>query len=128
PRRPALEPPPCDFGRVPDLYRPGVAQTAGLEPFAGLELFGQHPRAPHPVEPKRALTVAGSVPGVHVPVGEAPLHRVGLDQVLRGRLLALLEIVELDQAALADSLRQCRDETLFVLADVRLGRLRQIEL
>src|SRR5207249_750224 len=42
PRRAALEPPARDLGRVPDLDRSGVAQAAGFEALARLEVVGEH--------------------------------------------------------------------------------------
>src|SRR5213079_58590 len=65
------------------------------------ELLVLQPRAPHPVEPEGPLTVPGAVPRVHVPVRQLALHRIRLDQVGRGRLLALLQVVELDKPPFA---------------------------
>ena len=60
-------------------------------------------RAAHPVEPERALAVARAVPRVDVPVRQLALERVRLDQVRRRLLLALLQVLDLDEPPLADA-------------------------
>src|SRR5204862_6444053 len=114
-------------GRVPDLHRAGVAQPARLEAGPRLELLVLEARAAHPIQPEGALRLARPIPRVDVPVREPALDRVRLDQVLGGRFLALLQVVELDQPAVADALGERGDEILLSLAAVRLGRLRDGE-
>src|ERR671939_1959943 len=85
-------------------------------------------RVPHPVEAEGPLALARAVPGVHVPVRELALEVVRLDEALRPGLLALLLILDLDEAVLADRVREGRDQPLFLVLDLGLGRLGQLEL
>ena len=62
------------------------------------------------------------------PVGKLPLERVRLDDPLRPRLLALLLVLDLDEALLADSFGERRDEVGLRLFGVRIGRLLKLEL
>src|SRR5204862_7405546 len=126
--RAALDTPPGDFRRVPELDVSRPLEPARLEPGPRLERVVSDPRAPHPVEPERTLPVARAIPRVDVPVGQPPLDRIRLDEMLRRRLLAFLEVVDLGQPALADPLGQRRDQVLLRLADMRRRRLCEVEL
>src|SRR5438874_1329381 len=76
----------------------------------------------------RSPPVPRAVPCVDVPVRQPALERVRLDKVRRGLLLALLQVVDLDQATLVGAAAQGRDEILLGALDVGLGGLDELEL
>ena len=59
---------------------------------------------------------------------ELALEVVGLHQALRPGLLALLLVLDLDEPVFVDGVREGRDQPLLLGGDLRLGRLRQLEL
>ena len=63
-----------------------------------------------------------------VPVRETALERVRLDEVCGDLVLAFLEVVDLDEPALAAPAAQGRDEILLGALDVWLRRLDELEL
>src|SRR5437667_128604 len=79
-------------------------------------------------EPERALAVLRAVPGVDVPVRQLPFQLVGLDDALGGLVVALLLVLDLDQAAPVDPFRQRCDQALLGPGRMRLGGLREVEL
>src|SRR5262249_30128521 len=85
-------------------------------------------RAAHAIEPEAALRVARAIPRVYAPVRQLALERIRLDDAPRPRLLALLLVLDFDEAALADPLRERCDEVRFGVAGARLGRLCELEL
>src|SRR5207244_7366438 len=99
-----------------------------LEAGAWLEPLVAQLRVPHPVETECALAVARAVPRVDVPVRKLALEVVRLDEPLRPRLLALLLVLDLDEVVVVDRVRERRDQLLLLGRDLRLGRLRQLEL
>src|SRR5581483_12099220 len=124
----ALDLPAGDRRRVEDARDERALELGGLELLAELELVVEERGAAHAVEAEAPLVVAGAVPGVHVPVRETALDRVRLDDVDGGDALLLLQILDLDEPAAADRVRQGRDEALGRLVGAGLGGLRQLEL
>src|SRR5204862_739594 len=114
--------------RVPDARGTGVAELVRVEALAGFEVRALDPGAAHAVEPERALGVPRPVPRVHVPVRQPPLERVRLDEVRRDLLLALFQVVDLDEAPLPETVGPPADEVLLGSLHLRLRRLRQLEL
>src|SRR5262245_63009471 len=98
------------------------------EPLAGLECLALQPGAPHPVEPERALRVSRAVPRVDVPVRKLALDHVRLDEPRRECVLALLLVLDLDDAVLADALAEGRDELLLGPRGAGLRGLAEVEL
>src|SRR5262249_46404824 len=127
--RPFLDLPARDPLRVPDpRHDAGAAEVVGPEAVAGLERLTLQPGAAHPVEPEGTLRVACAIPRVDVPVGQLPLDHVGLDESRRERVLALLLVLDLDHAVLADALAQRRHELLLGPGRLGLRRLAKVEL
>src|SRR5258705_9020877 len=117
-----------DALEVQNLGRTPVPETVRVERAARLEAFLSQLGAAHPVEAEAPLGVARAVPRVHAPVRQLPLERVRLDDSLRPRLFALLLVLDLDESTLADAFGEGRDEVGFRFYDLRIGRLRELEL
>src|SRR5207253_2908302 len=128
-RRPALGRPACrDAFQVEDLRGPRITQSSRLEGRPRVEAVRGQPCGPHPVEPEAPLRVTRAVPRVDAPVRQLALERVRLDNALGPGLLAFLLVFDLDQAALADSFGQRRDEVGLDLAFLGPRRLGELEL
>src|SRR5262249_5228180 len=128
PARALLELPARDLGRVPDPRRPRVAELVRVEALTRLEVAALEPGRAHPVEPERALAVARAVPRVHVPVRQPPFERVRLAEGRPDLLFAFLQVVDLDEAPLAQAAAERADEVLLGALHLRLRRLLQLEL
>src|SRR5438094_2667930 len=127
--RAALGRPTCgDAFHVEDLRGAGVAESPWLEGRTRIETLLRELRAAHPVEPEAALSVARAVPCMDPPVRQLALERVRFDDSLRPGLLALLLVLDLDQPALADPLGEGGNEIGLGVGDLRVRRLRQLEL
>src|SRR5207244_4199513 len=114
--------------REPHARQARVGEPVRLEVRARLERVVRQRRALHPVEPERPLALLRAIPGVDVPVRELALELVRLDDALGGFLLALLLVLDLDEAPLVDPARQRGDQALLGAARVWLRRLRELEL
>src|SRR5206468_10967122 len=126
--RALLDLPARDLLRVPDARSARVAELVRVEALARLEVPSLDPGAAHPVEPERTLGVARAVPRVDVPVRKPALERVRLDEVGRDLLLALLQVVDLDEAPLVRAVAERGDEVLLGARHLRLRRLGELEL
>src|SRR6185503_13068903 len=123
-----LDLPARDRGRVPDAGGAGAAEAGGLEARAWLERALEQLRAPHPVEAEALLGVAVAIPRVDVPVRERALELVRLDRPRRRLALALLQVLDLDEAVGRDRVGEEHDQALLLRPLVRRRGLRELEL
>src|SRR5690242_5008657 len=113
---------------MPEAGDVRLAQVVRVEARARLERLVGDAGRPHAVEPVRPRPVNRAVPRVHAPDRELALERVRLDHADARRLVALLQILDLDQPALLRALAERAHELLLVVRDTRRGRLCELEL
>ena len=82
----------------------GFSQVRGVEPVARFEALVREARRAHPVEPEGPRGVDGEIPGVDAPDRELALDRVRLDAPERRALVAVLQVLDLDDDALLRAL------------------------
>src|SRR6266542_2280716 len=127
-RRTLLDLPPGHLGRVEDPHLARALELAWIEALATLEPLGRQLGVAHAIEPEAALAVARPIPRVDVPEGQSALEEVRLDGAFRPGLLALLLVLDLDEAVLADRGGERLDECGFLAVEMRLARLGEVEL